>query len=44
MLETQERPPPFLKMSMAGLLGGDDGGPGVPTTFLEDVDDRSPGR
>jgi hypothetical protein len=38
MSETQEHPPPILKMSMAGSLGGDAGDLGVPTTYLEDAD------
>jgi hypothetical protein len=38
MSMTQEHPPPILKTSMVGLLGGNDGGPGVLTTYLEDVD------
>jgi hypothetical protein len=38
MPETQERPPPILKTSMVGSLGGDAGDLGVPTTYLEDVD------
>jgi hypothetical protein len=36
--ETWERPPPILKTSMADPLGGDDGGLGVLTTYLEDAD------
>jgi hypothetical protein len=42
--ETQERPPPILKMLMVGPVGGDDGGPGVLTTYLEDVDGGPCGR
>jgi hypothetical protein len=33
----QERPPPILKTLMVGPLGGDAGGLGAPTTYLEDV-------
>jgi hypothetical protein len=29
---------------MAGPLGGNDGGPGAPTTYLEDVDGGGSGR
>jgi hypothetical protein len=29
---------------MVGSLGGDDGGPVALTTYLEDVDSRTPGR
>jgi hypothetical protein len=42
MSEIQERPPPILKTSMTGLLGGDAGVPGAPITYLEDVDGRAP--
>jgi hypothetical protein len=38
MAEVRERPPPFLKTSMTGPLGGDAEDPGAPTTYLEDVD------
>jgi hypothetical protein len=38
MPEDRECPPPMLKTSMAAPLGGDAGGPGVPTTYAEDVD------
>jgi hypothetical protein len=31
-------PPPMMKTSMVGPLGGDAGGPGEPTTYAEDVD------
>jgi hypothetical protein len=44
MMETWERPPPFSKTSMAGPQGGNDGDPGAPTTYLEDVDGGPPGR
>jgi hypothetical protein len=36
--EVRERPTFILKISIVGLLGGDAGDPGAPTTFLEDVD------
>jgi hypothetical protein len=38
------RPPPILKMLMAGPLGGDAEDPGVPTTYVEDIDGRPPRR
>jgi hypothetical protein len=38
MLKVRERPPPILKTSMVGPLGGDDKDLGAPTTYLEDVD------
>jgi hypothetical protein len=44
MPETREHPPPFVKTSIVGPLGGDDGGLGAPTTFLEDVDGGHPWR
>jgi hypothetical protein len=44
MLEIWERPPLMLKMSMAGPLEGDVSDPGVPTTYVEDVEGGPPGR
>jgi hypothetical protein len=37
-METWECPPPISEMWMAGPLGGVDGDPGVPTTYVGDVD------
>jgi hypothetical protein len=37
MPEDRECPPPMLKTSMVGPLGGDVGGPGVPTTYAEGI-------
>jgi hypothetical protein len=42
MLEIREHPPPISKTLMASSLGGGAGSPGVPTTFLEDVDGAPP--
>jgi hypothetical protein len=42
MLEIREHPPPISKTLMASSLGGGVGSPGVPTTFLEDVDGAPP--
>jgi hypothetical protein len=44
MLEVWECPPPMLKMSMVGPLGGDVERPGVPTTYAKDIDGGPPGR
>jgi hypothetical protein len=44
MPEARERPPPFLKTSMVGPLGGDAGRMGESTTNLEDFDGRPCGR
>jgi hypothetical protein len=36
--ETRERPPPMSETSMVPPLGGIDGDPEVPTTYVRDVD------
>jgi hypothetical protein len=38
LMETREHPPPMSETSMLGSLGGADGDPGAPTTYIEDVD------
>jgi hypothetical protein len=38
--EVRERPPSILKTSMTDPLGGDAGGLGAPTNYLEDIDGR----
>jgi hypothetical protein len=38
--EVRECPPPMLKTSMAGPLGGDARDPRAYTTYVEDVDGR----
>jgi hypothetical protein len=41
-MEIRERPPPILKTSMVGSLGGDVGGLRAPTTCVKDVDGGPP--
>jgi hypothetical protein len=43
VLEVWERPPSMQKTLTVGPLGGGDGGLGVSTTQLGDVDDAPPG-
>jgi hypothetical protein len=43
-MEIWEHPPPMSKTSMAGPLGGDDGGPRKPTTYVRDIDGGPPGK
>jgi hypothetical protein len=43
-METREGTPPMSEMSMTDPLGGSDGDPGVPTTYVGDVDDGPRGR
>jgi hypothetical protein len=43
-METRECPPPMSEMLMADPLGGTDGDPGAPTTYVGDVDGGPPGR
>jgi hypothetical protein len=42
LTETRERPPPMSETSMVGPLGGADGDPGAPTTYVRDIDSGPP--
>jgi hypothetical protein len=44
LTEVWERPPPFSKTLMVGLLGGDAGDRGTSTTYFEDINGKPPGR
>jgi hypothetical protein len=41
-MEIRERSPPISKTSMVGPLGGDAGGLGAPSTYLEYIDGGPP--
>jgi hypothetical protein len=42
LTETRERPPPMSETLMVGPLGGADGDPGAPTTYVGDIDGGPP--
>jgi hypothetical protein len=42
MTEVRVCSPPILKTLMANPLGGDAGGSTAPTTYLQDIDGRTP--